>query len=204
MKTGPKYKVCRRLGSNVFEKCQTQSYVLSEAKHSKTVKRRRPQPSDFARQLIEKQRIRFSYGIAERQLRRYVEEAGKRGSGIDPANRMMGLLETRLDNIVFRAGLAKSRRAARQLVAHGHITVNDRKMTIPSYQVTEKDIIGVRKGSLERPYFAQRKEQFQEASQPKWLSFDASQMSAKLVAIPNGENTESVADMNAVLEFYSR
>lgn len=201
---GPRYKICRRLGSNVFEKCQTQRYTLSEAKHAQKARGRRGTISDFGKQLLEKQRIRFSYGIHERQLRRYIKEAGRRAGGVEPSVRMLELLETRLDNVVFRTGIANSRRQARQLVSHGHITVNGRKVTIPSYQVTEKDTVGVREGSKNKPFFEGAKERYTNAQQPSWLSFDASALTAKMTGKPNPDNTEAVGSLNAVLEFYSR
>ena len=178
--------------------------MLSEAKHSKGI-RRRGQISDFGKQLLEKQRVRFAYGIAEKQLRRYIKESEKRHGGVEPAKKMIELLETRLDNVLFRTGLAVSRRQARQLVSHGHITVNGRKVTIPSYQVTEKDIVAIREGSKEKPYFQAADERMAGGSStPAWLSFDGKAKSAKMTSKPGPENTESVADMNAVLEFYSR
>lgn len=200
---GPKYKICRRLGGGVFDKCQTQKFTLSEAKHSTKRGGRPRQVSDFGRQLLEKQRIRFSYGITERQLRRYIEEATAQ-SEVDPTQKVLELLETRLDNVVYRAGLAKSRRAARQLVSHGHLTVNGRKMTIPSYRVTEKDTIEVREGSKGASYFEVNKEFITNASQPAWLSFDSKTLVVKITGKPVKESTEVVGDLNAVLEFYSR
>lgn len=204
MQVGPRYKICRRLGSNVFEKCQTQRYMLSEQRHAKTSRRRGGQMSDFARQLLEKQRVRFSYGITERQLRRYIEESSKRAGGLDPSTRLYQLLETRLDNVVFRAGIATSRRQARQLVAHGHITVNGRKLTIPSYTVRKEDTIAVRTGSQEKPFFTIAKDRFDASQTPQWVSFDDKTMTVKLLAIPTLEGQETVGDLNAVLEFYSR
>ena len=203
MKTGPKYKVCRRLGSNVFEKCQTQQYVLSETKHAKSARRGRA-PSNFGKQLMEKQRIRFAYGVQERQLRRYIEEAGRRAQGVDPATRMLELLETRLDNVVFRAGFATSRRQARQLVTHGHVTVNGRKIDVPSYEVKHGDKLAVREGSKSKPYFANNAEKIEGATAPNWLKVDSKALLIEATAKPSPENTDMVADLNTVLEFYSR
>ena len=205
MKIGPRYKICRRLGSNVFEKCQTQQYVLSEAKHAKKQRRGRGgQMSDFGKQLIEKQRVRYAYGVQERQLRRYIEEAEKRSGDAAPTERMIDLLERRLDNVVFRAGLATSRRQARQLVSHGHITVNGRKMTIPSYHAVNKDVIAVRENSRESAYFRNILEKNENVTTPQWIAFDKSAMTVTLTGDPTPDNTDIAADLNAVLEFYSR
>ena len=179
--------------------------MLSEAKHStKGGNRRRGTLSDFGKQLMEKQRVRFDYGVAEKQLRRYIKEAARRAGGVEPSTRMLEQLELRLDNVVFRSGLASTRRQARQLVSHGHITVNGRKVTIPSFQVSEKDVISVREGSKEKSYFGIAKEKMANVSQPAWLHFDMSAMTAKLTGKPTPENTEMPGDLNAVLEFYSR
>src|SRR3989344_4390397 len=129
---GPRYKICKRLGSGVFEKCQTQKFQLSEARRgAKRRTGRKPRTlSDFGRQLLEKQKVRYAYGVPERQLARYTREAVE-GTG-DPTVSLLSRLETRLDNVVYRLGLAPTRLAARQLVSHGHIAVGERRVTIPS------------------------------------------------------------------------
>jgi len=204
MITGPRYKICRRLGSNVFEKCQTQQYALSEQKHSRGNNRRRGQVSDFARQLLEKQRVRFGYGISERQLRKYIEAASRRSGGVDPATKLYQLLETRLDNVIFRSGIAATRRQARQLVAHGHIRVNGRKMTVPSYSVAKEDAIEVRPGSQEKPFFTAATERMQSTQPAAWVHCDPKAFSVKLLSVPGLEGSETLGDLPAVLEFYSR
>src|SRR6185503_19359046 len=114
---GPKYKICKRLGASVFEKCQTQKFQISEARNPRITRSKRT-GGDFAAQLLEKQKARFTYGLSESQFARYVQEAiEKRGK--DSIAGLMTRLESRLDNVVFRAGLVKTRRAARQLVSHG-------------------------------------------------------------------------------------
>lgn len=203
MKVGPRYKVCRRLGSGVFEKCQSQAYMLSEAKHAKSARRGRA-PSDYGKQLLEKQRIRLAYGVPERQLRRYIAQANHRAKGVTPADCLAQLLESRLDNVVFRAGLAPTRRMARQLVAHGHITVGDRRVTIPSYEVKKGERVAVREASREKPVFAGAHERIAQAQAPSWLTFDAHALAGDIAATPQIDTSERVADFNAVLEFYSR
>lgn len=201
----PAYKVCRRLGAGVYDKCQTQKFVLSEAKHAKSAKRARRNVSDFARQLLEKQKVRFAYGINERQLRRYVEEAQRAGrKGGDPGTRLMEQLEMRLDNVVYRAGLAASRRAARQLVSHGHIAVNGRRTTVPSYAVKEGDRFEVRDRTKKKPIIESTREQIEAATPPVWVSFNAKQLEGTCTARPTAEGTETPGDVRAILEFYSR
>jgi small subunit ribosomal protein S4 len=139
MKIGPKYKICKRLGGGIFEKCQTQKFQIAEARARKRGSRRRGM-SDYGKQLLEKQKVRFSYGITEKQLRKYVSSSTL---AQDAVSAIYSSLEMRLDNVVYRAGLASTRRMARQLVAHGHITVNGRKLKVPSYATKVDDEIAV-------------------------------------------------------------
>jgi small subunit ribosomal protein S4 len=119
---GPKYKICRRLGSGVFDQCQSPKFMLSEAKKTKVAKKGpRKQVSEYGQQLGEKQKIRFSYGISEKQLGNYVEEATS-SKGSVASEKLFELLETRLDNTIYRLGLASTRRLARQMASHGHFT----------------------------------------------------------------------------------
>src|SRR5262245_8692490 len=129
MKIGPKYKIAKRLGAPVFEKTQTQKFALSEARKAKNVRKKRGgAASDYSKQLTEKQKMRYTYGITEKQLRRYVDEAA--ATGHQPIALLIARLESRLDNVVYRLGLAPTRLGARQMVSHGHVTVNGRKLTI--------------------------------------------------------------------------
>jgi small subunit ribosomal protein S4 len=132
---GPKYKICKRLGASVFEKCQTQKFQLAEARAPRKTRGKRGGGSDFGAQLLEKQKARFTYGLSESQFSRYVHEAMEQKG--DSARGTCFRLESRLDNVVFRAGFVKTRRAARQLVGHGHVMVNGRRMNIPSYKVKQ-------------------------------------------------------------------
>ncbi len=202
MITGPKYKICKRLGGAVFEKCQTQKFTQSEARAGKRVKKRGGQASDFKRQLIEKQKMRFSYGISEKQLARYVSESMVHGQ--DPTRALIAGLETRLDNVVYRLGLAKTRRLARQLVSHGHITVNGRRTTIPSHKVRQNDTVAVREGSKQSPLFTNLTERVELASIPVWLRMDLALVAGQVIGEPQYTATESIFDPELVFEFYSR
>lgn len=195
-----KYKIGKRLGAGVFEKCQTPKFALVEARAQKS-KRRRP-PSDYGKQMLEKQRVRYTYGLLEKQFARYVREANKAGQ---PINALHTSLERRLDNTVYRLGLAPTRRAARQVVSHGHITVNGRRMNTPSYTVREGDSIAVREGSKGHGLFAALAEKAEQGNvPPAWLSFDITSLSGKVVALPQFVPGEGQLDYGAVLEFYSR
>lgn len=199
---GPKYKIAKRLGAPVFEKTQTQKFALSE---SRTVRKRTGRPggaSDYKRQHIEKQKMRFVYGITEKQLRRYVDEAFLRKT--QPIQDLVGRLEARLDNVVHRLGLAKTRRLARQIVSHGHITVNGRRLNIPSYKVAIGDVIAVREGSKQSPLFANILESLGDHQPKAWLTLDAKKMEGTMKSVPTFEPTEVLFDVQQVLEFYSR
>ncbi len=200
MLSKPKYKVCKRLGSGVYEKCQTQKFALSEARVKKTFKRRR-NLSDYGRQLLEKQKVRFMYGITEKQLRKYVATAV---STKDPATVLFQNLETRLDNAVYRSGFAPTRRAARQMVSHGHITVNGKKMTVPSHVVKKGDAIGAREGSKDKFLFTGNMDTISAHTAPNWLATEAKKLTAKIKTTPEYVATDTFFDLPAVFEFYSR
>lgn len=198
MKTGPKYKVCRRLGTSVFTKCQSQKYALSEERRKPSFSRR--SQSNYAMQLLEKQRARFTYGVSEKQFRRFVlESITKKGS---PADNLFSRLEGRLDNVVFRLGYAKSRPMARQLVSHGHFKVNGKKMTVPSHLVKVDDIIELKERSQDS-LFASKEESAVQL--PNWLEIDKkSAHKATMTDLPKYDSTEQAFDLTKVVEFYSR
>jgi small subunit ribosomal protein S4 len=199
---GAKYKMCRRLGSGVFEKCQTPKYLLSEAKKSKAVKGKRPKAmSGYGIQLIEKQKVRFSYGISERQLSNYVIHANN-VKGMPVTDKLYEELENRLDNVVYRLGFAHTRRFARQLVSHGHFTVNGKKTTIPSQTVHIGDIVAVREGSRKSPIITDFAAKVKNYAWPKWLKLTPESLQAEVVAKP--KNEEQFLQLDTVLEFYSR
>ncbi len=201
MLTKPKFKICRRLGPGVYDKCQTPKFASASGKGMLSGARRPKALSEYGTQLIEKQKIRFSYGISERQLSNYVKKATHiKGSGT--AEKFYEDLESRLDNVIYRMGLAPSRRAARQMVSHGHFMVSDTRVTIPSYELKPGDVIKIREGSKGKGIFSNLAEKLKEYNPPAWLAFDLEKMEGKMQTKP--KNTESFLDLNAVLEFYSR
>ncbi|MBP6855048.1 MAG: 30S ribosomal protein S4 [Candidatus Pacebacteria bacterium] len=200
MITGPKYKMCRRLGSGVFEKCQTQKYTLSEGRKSTSGKRPK-QLSGYGEQLLEKQRIRFSYGVSEKQFKNYVKYASSI-KGANASEKLYESLEARLDNITYRLGLAHTRNLSRQMVSHGHILVNGKRTTVPSFKVKIGDVITIREGSKKSVLFAELEKKQKTYSMPNWLSFDTARMEGKVIGVP--KNADAFLNFNAVLEFYSR
>lgn len=203
MKIGPKFKIAKRLGAPIFEKTQTQKFALSEGRGGRRSKNTRPGAmSDYKKQLIEKQKMRFSYGISEKQLRRYVEEAMAKSH--QPIALLIARLENRLDNVVYRSGLAKTRQMARQMVSHGHITVNGRKLTIPSHKMRVEDTFSVREGSRSSALFENFTEKHEAAGVPGWITFDAKKLQGTVTGVPTYEPSTTMFDPEQVLEYYSR
>src|SRR3989344_8892337 len=197
----PKFKICRRLGPGVYDKCQTPKFRVASSKGGLLGARRPKAPSEYGAQLVEKQKIRFSYGITDRQLSNYVKKAVHiKGAGT--AEKFYEDLESRLDNVIYRIGLATTRRAGSQMVSHGHFMVNDKKVTIPSYTLKQGDTIKIREGSKASKLFLGVTERNKDYIVPEWLNFDLNKMEGKIVTKP--KKTETFIDLNAVLEFYSR
>ena len=203
MKIGPKFKIAKRLGAPIFEKTQTQKFELSVARSQNQRRGRRPgQMSDYKRQLLEKQKMRFTYGISEKQLRRYRNDAVEKSN--QPIAVLMNRLESRLDNVIYRMGLAKTRRLARQIASHGHICVNGKKMTIPSHQVKVGDVLSIREGSRQTGLFIDLKDKQEAAGVPSWVTFDVKKMEGTMKADPIYNPAETLFDPEQVMEFYSR
>src|SRR3989338_4150154 len=202
MLLGPKYKICKRLGASVFEKCQTQKFQLAEARSPRKVARRGG-GSDFGIQLLEKQKARFTYGLSESQFSRYVHEAMEK-KGKDSIAGLLTRLEARLDNVVYRAGFVKTRRAARQMVGHGHILVNGRRVNIPSYQVQEGETVAIRPESRGSALFVNRTEAMAETKAPEWLTFEDQGFALKVVAQPTIGEGEAPFSAPVIIQFYSR
>jgi small subunit ribosomal protein S4 len=196
----PKFKIGRRLGAGVYDKCQTAKFASSATKSLPGGKRPKAL-TEYGTQLIEKQKIRYSYGISERQLSNYVKKASIiKGAGT--AQMLYEKLESRLDNVIYRMGLGSSRRATRQMVSHGHFIVNDHRVTVPSYEVKVGDVIKIREGSKSKKIFANLPERLKDYKAPTWVSFDLNNLEGRILAKP--QNVETFLDINAVLEFYSR
>ena len=199
MKLGPRYKIAKRLGP-IFEKTQTQAFVLSKERWLKNKKGRRG-GSDYSRQLLEKQKMRLTYGLTEKQFANYIKAA------LESANPQVTLfkgLETRLDSAVYRMGLAATRRQARQLVSHGHFVVNGKKSTVPSQRLYVGDVVSVREGSRTSALFSNLAERLAEHKSPRWVEFNAGTFEGKLTEDPAAGEHEAAADVGAVFEYYTR
>jgi len=192
----------RSLGAKLFlkaercnsTKCAAVKRPYKPGPHTKSFKK----VSEYGKQLTEKQKVRFSYGLTEKQLKKYFVFADK---GTDPTHEaMIKFLESRLDNAVFRSGLAASRRIAKQLVGHGHIMVNGRKVTIPSYSVRVDDLITIRPESAGQVLFTSLDEKFKNFEVPEWIKLDKDNKSALIISEPKG--IEVPFDMDLVVNYY--
>ncbi|WP_052890649.1 30S ribosomal protein S4 [Thermogemmatispora carboxidivorans] len=202
--TGPVCKLCRREGVKLFlkgEKCLTNC----------TLERRNTRPgqhggsrqrklSGYGAQLREKQKIRRTYGVLERQFRRHYNEALRR-QGRTGEN-LLQILEMRLDNLVYRLGFADSRAQARQLVSHGHFEVNGRKTDIPSFVAKPGDVIRVREHSKSLEYFKTRALQLSQKAVPGWLNLDIANMSGRVLSLPSRTDLELPFEEQMVVEYY--
>lgn len=194
-------KLCRREGVSLCgrEKCAFKRRPYPPGVHGPKGNSRM---TEFGKQLREKQKAKRLYGITERQFRNYFETATKMKG--DSGENLIRLLEMRLDNAVYRAGFAKSRPAARQAVSHAHISVNGKRVNIPSYRVKAGEIIGIREQKREKSLWKSLVEQLQQRETPSWISTDAKDMLAKVTGQPMGEELKQVFDPKPIIEFYSR
>jgi small subunit ribosomal protein S4 len=199
-------KKCRRVGEKLFlkgDRCYTPKCALVKRAYPPGVHgKRRGGLSEYGKQLLEKQKIRHTYGILEKQFRKYVEGiSGRQG---DKRELLFRKLEKRLDNVIFRLGLAQSRRKAKQIVSHSHILVNGKKMNIPSYEVKVKDRISVKSRSQALPIFKDLKEILQKRQIPQWLSLNVEKMEATIIADTPDINQDILQSLGLIIEFYSR
>ncbi len=204
--TGPVCKLCRREGVKLFlkgDKCLTKCTL--ERRSSKPGQHgasRARKESGYAKQLREKQRVRRTYGILERQFRKHFGAAARRPG--KTSENLLQILEMRLDNLVYRMGFADSRAQARQIVNHGHFAVNGRKTDIPSFIAKPNDVITVRDRSKGLEYFKTRALLLAQKGVPAWLSLDINAMSGRVISIPSRTDLELPFDEQMVVEFYQR
>ena len=202
---GPVGRLCRREGVHLFlsNKCYTKKCPL-ERRPSPPGQHgiRRRKMSNYGIQLREKQKVRRVYGVNERPFKRYYETAASR-PGVTGEN-LLRLLETRLDNVVFRMGYATSRPQARQLVSHGHFEVNGVRTNVPSFRVREGDKIEVRAKSKKTEYFKQLKDAIGGAQKPEWVSVDADKLAGTVSAMPTRDQMPLELNEQLVVEYYSR
>nr|1FJG_D Chain D, 30s Ribosomal Protein S4 [Thermus thermophilus]1HR0_D Chain D, 30S RIBOSOMAL PROTEIN S4 [Thermus thermophilus]1JGO_G Chain G, 30S RIBOSOMAL PROTEIN S4 [Thermus thermophilus]1JGP_G Chain G, 30S RIBOSOMAL PROTEIN S4 [Thermus thermophilus]1JGQ_G Chain G, 30S RIBOSOMAL PROTEIN S4 [Thermus thermophilus]1ML5_G Chain G, 30S RIBOSOMAL PROTEIN S4 [Escherichia coli]2F4V_D Chain D, 30S ribosomal protein S4 [Thermus thermophilus]4V42_AG Chain AG, 30S RIBOSOMAL PROTEIN S4 [Thermus thermophilu len=204
---GPVCRLCRREGVKLYlkgERCYSPKCAMERRPYppGQHGQKRARRPSDYAVRLREKQKLRRIYGISERQFRNLFEEASKK-KGVT-GSVFLGLLESRLDNVVYRLGFAVSRRQARQLVRHGHITVNGRRVDLPSYRVRPGDEIAVAEKSRNLELIRQNLEAMKGRKVGPWLSLDVEGMKGKFLRLPDREDLALPVQENLVIEFYSR
>jgi small subunit ribosomal protein S4 len=203
--TGPVCRLCRREGMKLYlkgEKCVTKCTFEKRSSPPGMHQQRRRKVSDFALQLREKQKARRMYGVLEKQMRNTFDKATElRGATGD---KLIELLESRLDNVVYRSGFAKSRSQARQLVNHGHISVNGKRTTIPSYTVKGGDTVAVLESSRTSPYFTEMLAWAKTQTRPAWMEVDPETFTTKIVTDPSREQIEAQVDTQLIVEHYSR
>ncbi len=205
--TGPVCRQCRREGQKLFlkgarcymAKCPIEQGTGAPGMH---VGRRAKKMSEYGSQLRQKQALRRQYGMGELQFHRFFEEAYRR-EGVTGEN-LLKLLEMRLDNVVYRLGLAPSRRAARQFVLHGHVLVNGRKAAVPSHVLKEGDVITVKDASSSKDFANRSVEAATGAQLPVWMSFDRATLRAEILSSPTREQIAPIVDEQAIVELYSR
>jgi small subunit ribosomal protein S4 len=197
--TGPLTKKSRRLGVDLIgddKAFERRSYPPGQ--HGRI----RQKESEYRLQLHEKQKARYTYGILEKQFRRYYEQANKKSGRT--GDLLLQILERRLDNVVYRSGIARTRRHARQLVVHGHFLVNGRKVNVPSFQVSEHDVIDVREKSKEMTPFLIARETHGERTTPAWLEVIPNQLRVLVHQLPSRQQIDTPVQEQLIVEYYSK
>ena len=208
--TGPRCELCRYIGDKLMlkgdrcltPKCAIERRAYPPGIHGKGAQFRRKRESDYARQLRAKQKARRVYGVLERQFRRYHATALKR-RGLTGLT-MLQILESRLDNVVYRLGYADSRAKARLLVTHGHFVVNGQRTDVPSMTVAVGDIVSVRPSSRKRTYFKELADLAEERNVPNWLSRDLKELAGTVVRMPERSEIDANLGEQLIVEYYSR
>ncbi|MGN0829288.1 MAG: 30S ribosomal protein S4 [Akkermansia sp.] len=199
--TGPTAKISRRFGVELFGASKAFARrPFPPGQHGARAGRKKK--SDYGIMLAEKQKLRFMYGVLEGQFRKYYEEASRR-RGVT-GDILLQLLETRLDNVIYRLNFANTRAAARQMVSHGHVTVNGRKVNIPSYQVKPGDTVTIAAKARSQALANRFVELAASATTPDWLELDAAKLSAKVARIPSVEEIAPIVNVQLIVELYSR
>ena len=204
--TGADCRQCRREKCKLFlkgERCYSDKCALTRrAKIPGVHADSRKKTTEYGLQLREKQKTKRIYGLQEKQFHSYYEEA-ERMKGVTGAN-MLILLEKRLDNVVYRMGIGSSRSQARQFVNHGLITVNGKRVTIPSYQIKVGDVVSIKENKQEQPLFVELKQSKKAANLPKWLDFDPATLTGTVLAAPTREDIDMSIQEHLIVELYSK
>ena len=198
--TGPRVRISRRFGVPIFGPTK----YLERRNYGPGVHgpKSRRKTSDYGLGLLEKQKLRYYYGLLERQFRRVYERA-LRTRGVT-GEIMLQILETRLDNVVYQLGFAPSRPAARQMVAHGHVRVNGRGVSVPSYALRVNDVVEVKNNTVSRQMATKSLESSTSRNVPEWLSLNKETFKGTVMRVPTRDEIQPIANEQAVVEFYSR
>ncbi len=201
--TGPKNKIARRFGVNLNLKSNPTKVAkrLGQAPGVHGPKKRKGTESTFGKQMIEKQKAKYVYGVREKQFRRYVEEATNQTG--DSGVTLQQTLEMRLDNVVYRLGFAETRAQARQMVTHGMFMVNNRKLDIPSHIVSIGDVVGLKPNKAKKKLFENAGEKLSKKTLPSWITVDAAALSGKVLHKPNMNDVEKIFDVKLIIEYFS-
>ncbi len=201
--TGPKNKIARRFGMNLGLKSNATKVArrLSQPPGVHGPKKRHGTVSNFGKQLLEKQKAKFMYGIREHQFHNYVREATRRKG--DSSLALQRMLEMRFDNVIYRSGFGITRAQARQMVTHGMFTVNGRLLDIASYVVRVGDVIAVKANKAKKKLFDEASDRLSKQTLPSWLTVDPSQISLKIVSEPGEKDFEKAFDVKRIIEYYS-
>lgn len=191
------------VGDKIYPKCSSPKFASALAGVKKGKRGRMGGKSEYGSQLVEKQKVRFTYGLTERQFSNEVRRAQEHSGG-NASDALYRSLEMRLDNVVYRLGLAPTRFAARQMVGHGHITVDGKKVSIPSSKVKLGSVIGIREGSAGAGMFSTLEERLKGYAFPDWLAFDVAARRGTVRGEPLRAKSLAAFNIPAVLEFYSR
>lgn len=203
----PKCKQCRRVGEKLFlkgERCYGVKCAIVKRNYAPGVHgaKRRTRQTEYGLQLQEKQKAMKQYRLLEKQFALTFARAKKQSGNL--SENFLKLLETRLDNTVYRLGLAPSRDLARQMVNHGHFTVNGRKVNIPSYRVKAGDVIKVKDNSRRKKIFSNLSEKLKKAQVPGWLNLEAGELAGKVLHQPTGDDLKTNLNLQMIVEYYSR
>jgi len=205
-----KCKICRRAGMKLFlkgEKCLSPKCPFLRRPYPPGMKKKRRTSalSEYGKELKEKQKLKNWYNLREKQLKNYVKKILQRRRRVeDAAQVLIQELETRLDNVVFRLGFAKSRDQAHQLVSHGHFLVNDRPISIPSYRVKKGDKISLKPMATKKKIFDNLPALLKKHSPPSWLKLDAGKLTGEVIGIPTLEESAPPVELSSIFEYYSR
>ena len=205
--TGAVCRMCRREGQKLFlkgDRCYTNKCAIDRRSYAPGMhgQNRGKKPTEFGIQLREKQKARRIYGVLEKQFRGYFDKASRQ-KGMTGEN-LLRLLERRLDNVVYRLGFAASRAEARQMVTHGHITVNGKRVGIPSYLVKVGEVISIKETSRDIPRIKEMAETLKERTAPAWLSLDVNTLSGTVINLPSREEIQIPIEEHLIVEKYSR